>query len=137
MKREAIRAEPISSYLCEVEGADLAGDARQRHGLCFRIAAVRSGNGGDSPSVDRAPDRADPRADETVSGDSGHVAAKRDEVQHLLHVGQALPGRQCDLCALLSGISARAHLRVRAGMDPGRSTSKSIVSPWFRFGMMA
>jgi enamine deaminase RidA (YjgF/YER057c/UK114 family) len=34
-----------------------------------------------------------------------------------LHLGQALRGRQCDLSALLSGKSACAHIRLRAGMD--------------------
>jgi hypothetical protein len=33
-----------------------------------------------------------------VSGSCGHVAAKRDEVQHLLHIGKALPRRQA-ICA--------------------------------------
>jgi hypothetical protein len=72
-----------------VERANLARHARRQYGLCLGLSAIRSGNRRGLAGADRAPDRTDPGADETVSGDGGHIAAERDEVQHLLHVGQA------------------------------------------------
>jgi hypothetical protein len=102
---------------CEVEGADLAGDTWWRHGLRLGPAAVRSGNRRDFAGTDRAPDRTDPGAVETVSGDGGHLAVERDEVQHLLHIRKTRRKRQHDLCALLPGRPAGVHFCLRAGMD--------------------
>src|ERR1700737_3597702 len=56
---------------CEVERANLAHHARRQYGLCLGLSAVRSGNRRGLAGADRAPDRADPRADETMPGDGG------------------------------------------------------------------
>jgi hypothetical protein len=64
---------------CKVEGADLAGYARRRHGVRFGIAAVRSGDRRNPAGTDRTPDRAHSRANETLPGDSGDKPAERHE----------------------------------------------------------
>ncbi len=118
MKREAIRVEPISSNL-ERWGTLIASPVTRAGNMIFVSGLppfdpeTRRNRG----RADRAPDRACSRADETLSRSGRRVAGPCDEVQRLLHFGEAFSGRQFGLPALLPARPAGAHLRLHPGMD--------------------
>src|SRR3954451_6406826 len=116
MKRQALRVEPISTYLDRWKAP--ASPVTRAGNMIFV-----SGLPPFDPQTGEVAPASIERQTELIleqmklCRDGRGLTRQRDEVQHLLHLGKTFSGREHDLRAVLSGESAGAHLRLYSGMD--------------------